>query len=78
MLTKEDAPWVEYLVLDEETLESTLRPDTPQEIREAYENFKESERRIIESFDKLMLLKKYILAVSDSQLIIFKKGYQRY
>lgn len=53
MLTKEDAPWVEYLVLDEETLESTLRPDTPQEIREAYENFKESERRIIESGELL-------------------------
>ena len=49
MLTKEQAPWTEYLVLDEETLESTLRADTPQEIRETYEKCKESERRIIES-----------------------------
>ena len=39
MLTKEQAPWTEYLVLDEETLESTLRADTPQEIREAYEKY---------------------------------------
>lgn len=53
MLTKEQAPWVEYLVLDEETLESTLRSDTPQEIREAYENYKERECRIIESGELL-------------------------
>ena len=53
MLTKEQAPWTEYLVLDEETLESTLCADTPQEIREAYEKYKESERRIIESGELL-------------------------
>lgn len=49
MLTKEQAPWTEYLVLDEETLENTLRADTPQEICKAYEKYKESERKIIKS-----------------------------
>lgn len=53
MLTKEQAPWTEYLVLDEETLESTLREDTPQKIREAYEKYKESERKIVESGELL-------------------------
>lgn len=39
MLTLSEAPWVEYLVIDEETGERKLREDTPQEIREKYESF---------------------------------------
>ena len=39
MLTLGEAPWVEYLVINEETGERTLREDTPKEIREKYEEF---------------------------------------
>lgn len=39
MLTINEAPWVEYLVINEETGERTLREDTPKEIREKYDNF---------------------------------------
>ncbi len=37
MFTMEQAPWVEYLEIDEETLERRLREDTPDEIRALYE-----------------------------------------
>ena len=39
MLTIYEAPWVEYLEIDEETGERKLRMDTPQEIRYKYENY---------------------------------------
>ena len=39
MLTFDEAPWVEYLVINEETGERTLSEDAPKEIREKYENF---------------------------------------
>ena len=36
MLIKSQAPWVEYLEIDEETRERKLRNDAPKEIKEAY------------------------------------------
>ena len=36
MFTFDDAPWVEYLEIDEETRQRKLRDDTPEEIREKY------------------------------------------
>lgn len=39
MLTFEEAPWVEYLVIDEETRQRRLRDDTPEEIRRKYEAY---------------------------------------
>ena len=37
MLTLFDAPWLEYLEIDEDTGERKLRDDTPQYIRDKYE-----------------------------------------
>lgn len=37
MLTLEEAPWIIYLEIDDETGKRTLRGDTPQEIRDLYE-----------------------------------------
>ena len=34
-----DIPWVDYLVLDEETLESSLLPDAPEDVRREYEKY---------------------------------------
>ncbi len=39
MLTLNEAPWVEYLEIDEETGERKLRADTPQEIRDKYDEY---------------------------------------
>lgn len=39
MLTKNEAPWIEYLEIDEETRERKLRSDTPPEIRDQYEKY---------------------------------------
>ncbi len=39
MLTIDEAPWAEYLEIDEETWERKLREDTPKDIREKYEQF---------------------------------------
>lgn len=40
MLYKEDeSPWVKYLEIDEETLESRLRADVPDDVRKAYETY---------------------------------------
>lgn len=39
MLTFNEAPWVEYLEIDEETGERRLREDTPKEIRDKYEAY---------------------------------------
>lgn len=36
MLTINEAPWIAYLVINDETGERTLREDTPKEIREKY------------------------------------------
>lgn len=37
MLTEKDAPWVDYLEIDEETDERRISSDAPDEIRKAYE-----------------------------------------
>ena len=37
MLTSHEAPWIEYLEIDEETGKRKLRDDTPQTIRDQYE-----------------------------------------
>lgn len=37
MLTFKDAPWVEYLEIDEETGKRRIKEDIPREIREKYE-----------------------------------------
>jgi|GEM_PF-6078059 hypothetical protein len=39
MLTFEEAPWIEYLEIDEETRQRRLRDDTPEEIRRKYEAY---------------------------------------
>lgn len=39
MLTFEEAPWVEYLEIDEDTRQRRLRDDTPEEIRNKYEAY---------------------------------------
>ena len=39
MLTFDEAPWVEYWEIDEETGKRVLRDDTPMEIRESYERY---------------------------------------
>ena len=44
MFTLEDEPWVLYLEIDEETLESKLRDDTPADIREKYEKYLKEQR----------------------------------
>ncbi len=38
MLTHLDAPWLEYLEIDEDTGERKLRDDTPLEICKKYED----------------------------------------
>ncbi len=39
MFTLNEAPWVQYLEIDEETGERKLRADTPEEIRQKYEDY---------------------------------------
>lgn len=39
MLTFLDAPWIEFLEIDEKTGERILRDDTPQEIRDKYKEY---------------------------------------
>ncbi|MBQ8636750.1 MAG: hypothetical protein IJ423_01995 [Clostridia bacterium] len=39
MLTNQDAPWIEYLIIDEDTRKRVLRKDTPDDIREKYEKY---------------------------------------
>lgn len=39
MLTNQDAPWIEYLIIDETTRKRVLREDTPDDIREKYEEY---------------------------------------
>lgn len=46
MFTFEEAPWVEYLEIDEETRERRLRDDTPDEIREKYEEHCNKQRQL--------------------------------
>ncbi len=45
METREQVPWVRYLIMDDETLESELSPDTPDDIREAYRQYQEDVKR---------------------------------
>lgn len=37
MYTKEDTPWIDYLVIDDETLETYINSDAPEGIKRAYE-----------------------------------------
>ena len=37
LYTEDESPWVRYLEIDEETLESMLRDDVHDDIRKAYE-----------------------------------------
>lgn len=39
MLVKEDCIWIDYLDIDEDTLERTLRDDAPSEVKQAYEKY---------------------------------------
>lgn len=39
MLTFNEAPWIEYLEIDEETGKRVLKEDTPKEIRDKYEAY---------------------------------------
>lgn len=39
MLTFNEAPWIEYLEIDEETGQRRLRADTPKEIRDKYNKY---------------------------------------
>lgn len=39
MLTLDEAPWVEYLEIDEETGKRRLQENTPPDIREKYETY---------------------------------------
>lgn len=44
LYTEDESPWVKYLEIEEETLESRLRDDVPDDVRKAYETYlKESE-----------------------------------
>ena len=45
MLTFNEAPWVEYLEINEETGERCLKDNTPQEIREKYEEYCNDQRQ---------------------------------
>lgn len=45
MLTFFDAPWIEYLEIDEDTGERKLRDDTPHEIRDKYEEHCQEQRK---------------------------------
>ncbi len=45
MLTFYDAPWIDYLEINEENGERYLREDTPQDIREKYEKHCEEQNK---------------------------------
>lgn len=45
MLTSNEAPWIEYLEIDEETGKRRLREDTPQDIRARYEEYCAEQRK---------------------------------
>ena len=49
MMTKEQAPWIDYLEIDEETTERRLSSDAPDEIKKVYENH---EKKIQKHIDK--------------------------
>ncbi len=55
LLTKEQAPWVEYLEFDEETDERRLNSDAPDEVKRAYE---EHQKKLQEYIDKGMKIPK--------------------
>lgn len=39
MLTFNEAPWIEYLEIEEETGKRVLKNDTPKEVRDMYEAY---------------------------------------
>ena len=53
MYQEKDMPWVKYLVLDEETLESSLMPDAPEEIRREYEKYMNELQQYILAGEKM-------------------------
>ena len=59
IFTLEQAPWIEYLEIDENTRERKLRDDTPKEILQKYNNFieKKEENKILERNDKNLIIK---------------------
>lgn len=44
-----DIPWIDYLEIDEETCESYLNPDAPEEIKMAY---KKHQEELLKNADK--------------------------
>lgn len=49
MLTRENAPWVDYLEIDEETGDRNLVADAPDEIKEAYEKHQKKNQEHIDN-----------------------------
>ena len=49
MLTKEQAPWVDYLEIDEKTGERKLNSKAPDEVKKAYE---EHQKELQKHIDK--------------------------
>lgn len=45
MLTREQTPWIDYILVDENTGKVFLRPDTPPEIQTQYEKYLEEQPR---------------------------------
>lgn len=45
MKTQEQIPWAAYLIVDDDSLETRLASDTPDEIREAYRRHQEDIRK---------------------------------
>ena len=53
MLTKKEAPWLEYLIIDEKTRERKLKNGTPETIRKAYEEYMASLKKQMQCGKKI-------------------------
>lgn len=53
MHREKDMPWVKHLVLDEETLESSLMPDAPEDVRREYEKYMNELQQYILAGEKI-------------------------
>lgn len=49
MLTNNEAPWVEYLVIDEQTRKRTLSADAPEDVKVAYEEYQKEMLKQLQS-----------------------------
>lgn len=47
MLTRDDAPWIDYLEIDEESNERKLSNDAPDDVKKAYEEHQKKVREHI-------------------------------